>query len=226
MRAKKSQNKPLLYTLLIILILAIGVALFIYLLKPEMDYRDSLDEKYSFQTEHLEAMEEELTKAEELATKYDSLTKQEEQIPFTDEADNDMQSVLQDISDAASDSSTVVTDLLINNYDETVDFSKLSKKTGAITEKELLEPTTSNAPISPIDLLDKPKNLQLITLELTVSGYEANDINSFIRSMQDLQRIYVVDEVDYTNPNVDDGVITATIQVTTFASKAVKEEAK
>ncbi|GEK34396.1 hypothetical protein [Kurthia sibirica] len=222
MRAKKAQNKPLIFTLLIILILAVAVALYIYLLKPEMDYRDSLHDKYNFQTEYVEMLEDQLKKEQNDAKKAQPLAEMEAQIPFN----NDLQGLLDNIASAESASSTVVTDLHINNYEQQDELVTTSKKVGAITEKELLETQANIVPVSAIAAKHLPKKLQLITFELTVSGYEASEVNSFIKSMLNQKRIYVIDEVQYSAPSTDDGVVTATIQMTSFASQKVKADNK
>lgn len=224
MRSKKLKGNKVIYTLLILLILAVAVALYFYLLKPEMDKRDSLRDKYNYQITHLEDMTDKVEAAKKKTERADTEAEMALKIPMTD----DLQSIMDDLDEVQASSSTAVTEILLNNYDTKAEKAAINSlpSNSALTEAELLEPLKEGAPTSPISKVEKPDNLQLLTLELSVSAYEANDINQFIKKISKLPRIYIVESVKYTNPNVADGVVTATIQVTTFNVKAQEEAEK
>lgn len=224
MRTKKSKSNIIIYSLLILLILAVAAALYFYLLKPEMDNRDSLRDKYNYQQNLLEDKVEEVDGAKKKAQQADPLKEMELKIPTS----SDLQGVMDDLDEVEYDSSTAITEIRFNNYEETLQLATdVIPSNSALTEAELLVPANTDAPTSELSKLEKPSSLKLLTLELSVSAYKANDINRFIKKITNLQRFYVVDSVKYTNPLVADGVITAKIQVTTFnvkQEKAAKKE--
>lgn len=224
MRSKKIKGNKVIYALLILLILAVAVALYVYLLKPEMDKRDSLRDKYNYQITYLEELTDSVDAAKK---KFDKAGTEEElalKIPQSDE----MQHIMDDLDEVQASSSAAITEMVLNNYklDASKETTNLLPSNSALTEEELLEPQSSSSPVSPISKIERPNNLQLLTLKLSVSAYEAKDLNQFIKKITSLPRIYVVDSVKYTNPNVADGVVTATIQVTTFNVKKQEEASK
>lgn len=224
MRGKKSKGNKIIYILLILLILAVAVAMYFYLLKPEMENRDSLREKYVYQQDLLDDKVDAVDAAKKKAQRVDPLKEMELKIPTT----SDLQGVMDDLDEAEYDSSTAITEIRFNNYEKTAQdaITNALPSNSALTEAELVEPTAAGVPTSAISKLEKPSDLKLLTLELSVSAYEAEDINNFIKKITALQRIYVVDYVKYTNPIVADGVITAKIQVTTFNVKQVENVKK
>lgn len=219
-----SKSNKIIYALLVLLILAVAVVLYFYLLKPEMDKRDSLRDKYVYQQELLEEKVDAVDEAKKKAQRVDPLKEMELKIPTS----ADLQGVMDDLDEVEYDSSTAITEIRINNYEKATQDALVNDVpfNSALTEAELLEPATTDAPVSALSKVEIPSNLKLLTLELSVSAYEAEDINSFIKKITALQRIYVVDYVKYTNPVVADGVITAKIQVTTFNVKQADEVKK
>lgn len=224
MRSKKIKGSKVIYSLLIVLILAVAVALYFYLLNPEMEKRDSLRDKYNYQITHLEELTEDVEVARKKLEKAGTEDEMALKIPQSDE----MQNVMDDLDEVQASSSATITEMILNNYkvESPKDEVNSLPSNSALTEAELLEPQTTGVPTSPIAKMEKPNNLQLLTLQLSVSAYEANDINQFIKKISELPRIYIVDSVKYTNPDVADGVVTATIQVTTFNVTKVEAATK
>lgn len=224
MRTKNIKSNLLIQILLILLILAVGVALYFYLLKPEMDKRDSLRDKYNYQMTYLEDVIDEVDNAKKKAAGIGTLKEMEVKIP----PNSELQSVMDNLDEVQAASSTAVTEIRLNNYDRSsTDIAGDNlPKNSALTEAELMAPLNDGIPTSEISKKEKPNNLNLLTLELSVSAYEANDINQFIKKISALPRIYIVDSVKYTNPEVADGVVTAVIQVTTFSVKKQEEATK
>lgn len=224
MRTKKVKNNFVIQTLLILLILAVGVALYFYLLKPEMDKRDSLRDKYNYQMTYLEDVIDEVDAAKKKSEGIGTLKEMEVKIP----PNSELQSVMDNLDEVQAASSTAVTEIRLNNYDRSATdiTSDNLPKNSALTEAELMAPLNTGIPTSEISKKEKPNNLNLLTLELSVSAYEANDINQFIKKISELPRIYIVDSVKYTNPEVADGVVTAVIQVTTFSVNKQEEATK
>lgn len=224
MRTKNIKSNLLIKILLILLILAVGVALYFYLLKPGMDKRDSLRDKYNYQMTYLEDVIDEVDNAKKKAAGIGTLKEMEVKIP----PNSELQSVMDNLDEVQAASSTAVTEIRLNNYDRSsTDIAGDNlPKNSALTEAELMAPLNDGIPTSEISKKEKPNNLNLLTLELSVSAYEANDINQFIKKISALPRIYIVDSVKYTNPEVADGVVTAVIQVTTFSVKKQEEATK
>lgn len=224
MRTKNMKNNIVIQILLILLILAVGVALYFYLLKPEMEKRDSLRDKYNYQMTYLEDVIDEVDDAKKKSEGIGTLKEMEVKIPTNSE----LQSVMDNLDEVQAASSTAVTEIRLNNYESSPTDSVMGDlpKNSALTEAELMAPLNTGIPTSEISKKEKPNNLDLLTLELSVSAYEANDINQFIKKISELPRIYIVDSVKYTNPEVADGVVTAVIQVTTFSVKKQEEATK
>lgn len=63
MRAKKKKNNSFVYTLSILLVIAVGVGLYYYALKPEMALYDSLNQKYTEQQKYLTKLSTEQSQA-------------------------------------------------------------------------------------------------------------------------------------------------------------------
>jgi len=222
MRSEKPKSNRITYSLLTILILLVGVALYFYLLKPELDLRDALRDKYNYQQTYVDEVTDQFDKVKNTLDRAKPLKELEMKIPTT----NDLQGIMDDIEEAEYGSSTAVTDIQFNNYENANDFAAPLEKDSALTEEELLNPINDGLPVSKIASKEKPKQLNLLTIELSVSGYNANDINKFLKKIEKLQRVYVVDSVNYSNPNVEDGVITASIQLTTFSANIAGDAKK
>ena len=222
MKEKNNKQNWVVYTLLILLIISVGVALYFYLLKPEMDKRNSLQDKYDFQMGYLE---EQAKKVETTKKSIDKARPVEElkiKIPTNDQ----LTSVTDDLAELESTTSTVITDIQFNHYGAKKPATTPTIKSSGLTEAELINPLSEKQLVSKVADRKKPKDLKLLTFEMSVSAYEASNITDFVKEITNMPRLYVVDSVKYSDRNVDNGVVTAKVQVTTFNVKLKKDTKK
>lgn len=213
MRKKKRKDAPLIYTLSILLVVAVGVALYYYVLKPEMALYDSLNHKYEEQQTYLDKLSTEQSQAKKEVQRASALKLLESKIPMN----ADLQSIIDALDEVEYASSAAVTDIRLNNYEDPSTQKKTeTEKTTSLTESELFQPDTDNLPISSLADQTKPENLKMVTMDLSVSAYDVKDLNQFIKKLEKLPRLFVIDAVKYANTNEKEGIITAKIQVTTF----------
>lgn len=209
--AKKKKNNSLVYTLSILLVVAIGIALYYYVLKPEMALYDSLNQKYAEQQKYLTQLSTEQSQAKKEVERARTIKSLETKIP----ANTDLQSIVDSLDEVEYASSAAVTNIRFNNYEENSK-EENDEKTTSLTEAELFQADESELPISPLADQKKPEQLKLVTMDLSVSAYDVKDLNRFINKLEKLPRLFIVDAVKYENTNEKEGLVTAKIQVTTF----------
>lgn len=222
MKEKKTKQNWVVYSLLILLIISVGVALYFYLLKPEMDKRNSLQAKYDFQLSYLEKQAQKVEMTKKSIEKAGPIEELKMRIPTNDQ----MTGVTDDLAELESSTSTVITDIQFNYYGAKKPVQTPDLKNTGLTEAELINPLSETQLVSKVADQQKPKNVNLVTFEMSVSAYEASNITDFVKSITEMPRLYVVDSVKYANRNVDNGVVTAKVQVTTFNVKLKKDSKK
>lgn len=223
MRAKKKKNNSFVYTLSILLVIAIGVGLYYYVLKPEIVLYDSLNQKYTEQQKYLTKLSTEQSQAKKEVERARTMKSLESKIP----ANADLQSIVDALDEVEYASSAAVTNIRFNNYEEETK-EVLDEKSTSLTEAELFQVDGNELPISPLANQKKPEHLKLITMDLSVSAYDVKDLNRFINKIEKLSRLFIVDAVKYENTNEKEGLVTAKIQATTFyvETKSKKETTK
>lgn len=222
MKEKNTKRNWVVYTLLIVLIASVGVALYFYLLKPEMDKRNSLQEKYDFQMAYLEDRAKKVETTKKSIDRARPVEELKMQIPTNDQ----MTGVTNDLAELESSTSTVITDIQFNHYGAKKPTQTTILKNTGLSEAELLNPLSETQLISKVSEKQKPKDLKLLTFEMSVSAYEASNITDFVKGITEMPRMYVVDSVKYSDRNVENGVVTAKVQVTTFNVKLKKDSKK
>lgn len=222
MKEKNAKQSWLVYTLLILLIISAGIALYFYLLKPEMDKRNSLQEKYDFQKSHLEGQAKKVESTKKLIEKAGPVGDLKLKIP----TNNHLTGITDDLAELEGSTSTVITDIQFNNYGSKKQVQTPKLKSTGLSEAELINPLSDTQVVSRLADQQKPKGLNLLTFEMSVSAYEASNITDFVKGITEMPRLYVVDSVKYSDRNVENGVVTAKVQVTTFNVKLKKEAKK
>ncbi|MFF2755059.1 type 4a pilus biogenesis protein PilO [Psychrobacillus sp. NPDC058041] len=115
-----------------------------------------------------------------------------------------------------------------NNYDESVVESTLvptkTEENAQTDHTETTEENTANeTPVSPVANTVLPAQLKLITLNISVLTKDYDHLNSFIKELENLERILRVDQIKFSVPGEEqqtemdsEKTISATIQLTTF----------
>ncbi|WP_391202195.1 type 4a pilus biogenesis protein PilO [Psychrobacillus sp. L4] len=115
-----------------------------------------------------------------------------------------------------------------NNYDESVAESTLVPiKTEENAHTDATETTEENmaieTPVSPVANIVLPAQLKLITLNISVLTKDYEHLNSFMKELENLERIVRVDQIKFSVPGEEqqtemesEETISAEIQLTTF----------
>ncbi|QFF99568.1 potassium transporter [Psychrobacillus glaciei] len=115
-----------------------------------------------------------------------------------------------------------------NNYDESVSESTLvpikTEENAQTDATETTEENTANeTPVSPVANIVLPAQLKLITLNISVLTKDYEHLNSFIKELENLERIVRVDQIKFSVPGEEqqtemdsEETISAEIQLTTF----------
>lgn len=243
---EKASKQPLLYALIVIVAVAIACSLYYYMLKPQMEKRDALEDKVAVQKTELQTVKTQLTDIEELIKSVeDSKNKPNNQQVATNQqipSGAAMDTLVDDLQAAESASSTQITNFNFNAYDAQSKVAKQAQATTALTEAEEKSAYVVEAtPVSAIPESTLPKYTKMITMQLAVSGYSEADVRNFIDQLENATRIYTVEKVKFEAPDTEDAttedIVAAKIQVTTFyyevpvdetatpATDAPKEEA-
>jgi len=237
---EKTSKQPLLYALIVIAAVAIAFSLYYYMLKPQMEKRNALEDKVAVQKTELQTVKTQLTDIEELIKSVEESKNKpnNQQIP----SEAAMDTLVDDLQAAESASSTQITNFNFNAYDAQSKVVKQAQATTALTEAEEKSGyAVEMTPVSAIPESTLPKYTKMITMQLAVSGYSEADVRNFIDQLENATRIYMVEKVKFEAPDTEDAttedIVAAKIQLTTFyyevpvddattpATDASKEEA-
>lgn len=155
------------------------------------------------------------------------------QVPLTREL-NELIRSMEEI-ELISDSKIISVEF--NNYDGTLEDSQLlleipegdietqsgSSETTRDTTEENNDEMSEEPPVSPVSEVGLPENLKLITFNISILAKNYDQLVLFVEEIENLQRIYRVDQVTLSAPGEDQLLdkellddLEATIQLTTF----------
>ncbi|WP_010288140.1 hypothetical protein [Kurthia massiliensis] len=227
MEQQKTNKKPLLYALIVIIAAAVIFALYFYMLKPQMDKRAELEEQVAVQRTEAQSLK---TQHNELKAQVIKPTDQEKNAKLVPQGPS-MDTLVDDLQAAEAASATQITDFTFNAYAEQKVVAEEAKVTTALTEAEEKSGYAADAtPVSDIPESTLPKHAKMITVQLAVSGYSEADIRNFIDQVEKAQRMYIVEKVKYEAPDAEDttsdDIVAAKLQLTTFYYEAPVVDAK
>lgn len=227
-----ANNRKSAYILIGVLVFALLFSIFYYVIYPKMEESNLL--KYQI----ADARDKEATLAKQLgAIKKEqqankkSINELKTKVPLTRELSN----ILNSIEQVELVSETKVLDVTFNNYDTAVKESiqtaeqPVTSSTGVETQNQSPSTDAENSdneevvtPVSPITSSSLPETLKLMTMKLSISAQDKEEIRAFLKEVEVLPRIMRIDSVEYEVPNIDvqssetvEG-LEATVQLTVF----------
>lgn len=225
MENTKTSKQPLLYALIVIVAVVIALSLYYYMLKPQMDKRDAINEKVAVQTTELQTAKTQLADLQQPIKPSDT-TEASKKIPNG----ANMDTLVDDLQAAESASATQITNFNFNAYDAQSEVAKQAQATTALTEAEEKSAyAVEEKPVSSVPESTLPKYTKMITMQLAVSGYSESDVRNFIDQLENANRVYNVEKVKFEAPDTEDAtsedIVAAKIQVTTFYYEVPVDEA-
>ena len=230
---KLSSNKNTSILLLVLLITALLFAVYYYIVLPKKEDVASLENSVDALQSEITTLQAEAAANEEQAAAEvpDSLAIRQK-LPQSREIDQ----LLLNLEEIEFVSETSITAIDFNSYDALVSESAIAptpeedsveetteiETAEELTEEELAGEETGETPVSEMAAEALPQELKLITFNIEVEAAEYENLLSFIKEMENLQRIMHVDAISYSLPGEEaelteeDEILNASIQITTF----------
>jgi len=235
MKLSSKKNTSLL--LLVVLIGALLFAVYYYMVLPKKDQVDSLESSInSLQTE-ITSLQSQLSSTEaQTKTKVENVFAIRQKLPQSREIDQ----LLINLEEIEYVAKSRITSIGFNSYDQLVSESSIvtnpdeegeteeTTQNETVTEESSddtnIEGEVSETPVSDIAAEALPPELKLITFNLAIEAPEKQNIQKFIKELENLPRIMHIDSINYSLPGEEDEMteededesVTASIQVTTF----------
>jgi len=232
---KVSSNKNTSIILLVLLIAALLFAVYYYLVLPKKENVESLESSInSLQTEITSLQDQQSSIEVSTTSNVENVFAIRQKLPQSREIDQ----LLRNLEEIEYMTKSRITSIGFNSYDELVSESSIvsnSDEEAATDEKAQDETATeesteaantegkiSETPVSDIAATTLPPELKLITFNLEIEAPENQNVEKFIKELENLPRIVHIDSIDYSLPGEEgelqeeDESITASIQVTTF----------
>lgn len=242
---KLSGNKNSSLLLLVALIAALLFAVFYYVVLPKKDDVESLEGSVNALQTEIDALHGQITAMEETnTTEVTNVFEIRQKLPQSREIDQ----LLLNLEEIEYVSKTRITSIGFNSYDELVSESNIvpaapeeetatdetAEGETAETEDTETNETTENGegeetgetvetPVSEIAAQTLPPELKLITFNLEIEAPDNQNIQQFIKEIENLSRIMHIDTISYSLPGEEGEImedvsetLNASIQVTTF----------
>jgi len=232
---KVSSNKNTSIILLVLLIAALLFAVYYYLVLPKKENVESLESSInSLQTEITSLQDQQSSIEVSTTSNVENVFAIRQKLPQSREIDQ----LLRNLEEIEYMTKSRITSIGFNSYDELVSESSIVSNpdeeaatdekaqdetaTEESTESANTEGEVLETPVSDIAATTLPPELKLITFNLEIEAPENQNIEKFIKELENLPRIVHIDSIDYSLPGEEgelqgeDESITASIQVTTF----------
>ncbi|HAD80116.1 MAG TPA: hypothetical protein DCF99_12965 [Flavobacteriaceae bacterium] len=238
------KNKPILLGLLLFcLVGALAYAVYTYIIGPKFD------EKASLQLSNVQLVSDEKDVKKQISVlkeNQESLKMNESALRLKVPKTREISQIIKLIEQFESLSETHISNVSFNNYDESAK-DTLQKEDQATSEGIVQNPLeendtekkdeiTNTEPSSPISEKSLPGDVKLVTVALTVSADEEQNIVKFLKEAEKNPRLFRVDSVNYTIENPEEVTstesdeistdqtypVSATVQLTTFYSKDIQ----
>lgn len=210
--------------LLIALIAAILFALYYYLLLPKMNEVESKESNVKQLQQQITSLQGRLAKEDKKqGVPTSNLLAMRQKLPET----RAVEKVVLDLAEIEEVTETRIESMEFNNDDTSVaqsnvsDPNMLEEADAEVNGKQENEEKTP--PISSIEKESLPDNLKLITFNLDVAALDIKSLESFLKEIEQLERVMKTDAINLTKPGEQDQLekdadltLKATIQITTF----------
>ena len=235
---KLSSSKNLGPILIVSLVAVLLFAVYYYIVLPKQDEADILDRSVDSLRSEISTLNEQIVSIqEEQSIENANEFVLRKKVPASREIDD----LLLNIEEIEYVSGSRIESIEFNNYDSLVSASGLTdpnavpateenadgqteaseeQATDTMSETEEQTPTT---PVSTIAVESLPVNLKLVTFEVGVESPNAENLQKFIKEIEQLERVMHIDTIEYTLPGEENtyaeeasDIVSATIQVTTF----------
>ncbi|KOS62791.1 hypothetical protein FJQ98_06870 [Lysinibacillus agricola] len=221
---KLTSSKKSSIMLLIALIAAILFALYYYLLLPKMNEVESKESNVKQLQQQITSLNGQLAKLDEKqGVPTSNLLTMRQKLPET----RAIEKVVLDLAEIEEVSGTRIESMNFNNDDTSVaqsdvpDPNMLEKADAEVNGEQ--ENTEEKSLISSIAKESLPANLKLITFNLEVAALDLKSLESFLKEIEQLERVMKTDAINFTIPGEQDQLekdadltLKATVQVTTF----------
>ncbi|MFJ7182445.1 hypothetical protein [Lysinibacillus xylanilyticus] len=212
------------FMLLIALIAAITFALYYYVLLPKMNEVESKESNVNQLQQQITSLKGQLAKIDEKqGVSTLNLLAMRQKLPEK----RAVEKVVLDLAEIEEVTGTRIESIEFNNDDTSVaqsdvsDPNMLEKADAEVKGKQ--ENAVEPPPISSIAKESLPANLKLITFNLEVAVLDLKSLESFLKEIEQLERVMKTDAIDFTKPGEQDQLekdadttLKSTIQVTTF----------
>lgn len=238
------KNKPILFGLLIFcLVAALAYAVYTYIIGPKYDEKSSLEQSNIQLVSDAEDVKSQITVLKE---NEESLKMNESALRLKVPKTREIGQIIKLIEQFEAISETSISNVSFNNYDESAK-DTLQQENQATSEENTQNATdenepekndenTNTEPSSPISEKSLPGDVKLVTVSLTVSADEEQNIVQFLKEAEKNPRLIRVDSVNYSIENPEDVTssetdeiitekvypVSATVQLTTFYSKDIQ----
>ncbi|MFF2176815.1 hypothetical protein ACFVT8_10200 [Lysinibacillus sp. NPDC058147] len=221
---KLTSSKKSSIMLLIALIAAILFALYYYLLLPKMNEVESKESNVKQLQQQITSLKGQLAKVDKKqGVPTSNLLAMRQKLPET----RAVEKIVLDLAEMEEVTGTRIESMEFNNDDTSVaqsdvsDPNMLEKADAEVNGKQ--ENEEKKPPISSIAKESLPDNLKLITFNLDVAALDNKSLESFLKEIEQLERVMKTDAINLTKPGEQDQLekdadltLKATIQITTF----------
>ncbi|KGR84822.1 hypothetical protein [Lysinibacillus odysseyi] len=224
---------PLLVTALV---LAILFALYYYVVLPKQDEAEAKQNEVNTLHSDISTMKEQLALIEEGGN---SSVHNEFAIRKKLPASREIDQLLLSFEEIEYVSNSRIVGISFNNYDDLVSASGLADPNAASETEETSGEASAGGtvdesaaketdkqeevPISTMSVEALPANLKLITFQIDIESPDDEELQQFIREIEQMERVMHIDTIEYSLPGEEDmlteegsTITSASIQVTTF----------
>ena len=233
---KLSSNKysaPLLVTALVFALL---FAVYYYVVLPKQSEAEMKESSVNTLHSEIAAMKEQLALIEEGGN---SNVLNEFAIRKKLPASREIDELLLSIEEIEYISNSRITGISFNSYDDLVSASELVNPNAEKESSETLEDIAADGtvdeaadedsdqqeqvPVFTVSPEVLPANLKLITFQIDIESPDDEQLQQFIKEIEQMERVMHIDTIEYSLPGEEDAlteegstIVTASIQVTTF----------
>lgn len=223
-----SKNTTLL--LVIALVMALLFALYYYVVKPKQDDVQTMNNEVSYLKNEVASLEQSLVviKEQQFQTSETEYTLRKK-MPNNRAID----SLILNMEEIEFVTGTRIQSIDFNNYDVPVSSSGLLDPNNTTSEAEEQQETNAESteetqesaslPVSTIAVENLPPALKLITFNINVTSPNYENLQQFIKEIEQIERVMHIDTIDFTLPGEEaeiigsiEDVVSADVQVTTF----------
>ena len=226
-------SAPLLATALVFALL---FAVYYYVVLPKQDEAEAKQNEVNTLHSEIASMKEQLTLIEEGSN---SSVHNEFAIRKKLPASREIDQLLLSLEETEYISNTRITGISFNNYDDLVSASGFTEP-NATSETEGASGETSvsgiddesaigetdqqeTLPVSTMSVEALPVNLKLITFQIDIESPDDEQLQQFLKEIEQMERVMHIDTIEYSLPGEEDmltdevsTIVSASIQVTTF----------